>query len=263
MIYPKQLFLLLLLQLIVTNLSIVHAQELVTHQTACPVNMQLVDGMFCPNVRQTCAQWSRNDPAGQQMRCLRFSESTCLSRHRVHMRFCMDTYEYPNIEGQRPRNMISWYQARSLCQSQGKRLCDSTEWTFACEGPEVRPYPYGNGMVRDSSVCRIDHQNIRYNAHRLANPLTALQEARRSNESVPSGSMNQCVSWCGIYDIVGNSDEWVVNVHSANMDHAPYRSGLRGGWWGGVRNRCRAMTTVHSPSFSYYQISTRCCSDAR
>ena len=30
-----------------------------------------------------------------------------------------------------------------ICQAQGKRLCTEREWNFACEGEEMRPYPYG------------------------------------------------------------------------------------------------------------------------
>jgi hypothetical protein len=41
-----------------------------------------------------------------------------------------------------------------------------------------------------------------------------------------------------------------------------YKSGLKGGYWGPVRDRCRPMTTIHGESFSFYQIGFRCCSDA-
>jgi hypothetical protein len=56
--------------------------------------------------------------------------------------------------------------------------------------------------------------------------------------------------------MTGNVDEWVVNESGQ-----PYKSGLKGGYWGPVRDRCRPMTTVHAEGFSFYQIGFRCCSD--
>lgn len=215
--------------------------------------------MFCPEVAQDCAEWAHDvAPPRHSIRCLHFSETRCTSTQRVHLRFCMDRYESPNIEGANPRVLITWVAAQNACREEGRRLCTANEWTFACEGPDVHPYPYGNGMDRDDNACRIDHNRIRYNPARGANPATRVAEAQRAYEAVPSGEMAQCVSWAGVHDMTGNVDEWVVNTHG-NMDHPPYRSGLKGGWWGPVRTRCRPMTTVHGPMFDYYQIGYRCC----
>ena len=43
--------------------------------------------------------------------------------------------------------------------------------------------------------------------------------------------------------------------------YRPYVSGLKGGYWGPVKTRCRPMTTVHDPNFHYYQVGFRCCED--
>ena len=50
---------------------------------------------------------------------------------------------------------------------------------------------------------------------------------------------------------------WVVNEQAK-----PYKSGLKGGYWGPVRDRCRPMTTGHEQSFRYYQTGFRCCGAA-
>jgi hypothetical protein len=60
--------------------------------------------------------------------------------------------------------------------------------------------------------------------------------------------------------MVGNVDEWVVNVSQSGRPHV---SALKGGYWGPVRTRCRPMTTGHDVSFRYYQIGLRCCDEAR
>lgn len=228
----------------------------------CPDGTALVEGDYCPNVQQNCIRWADDFEGNEpELRCLQFAPSRCLSRRRTHMRFCMDIYEAPNTRGANPIVMINWHQAQRACELQGKRLCTSNEWEFACEGPNMNPYPYG--LERDSRVCRIDHQTVRYDARRLANPATRDDEVRRVYEAVPSGHLNRCVSWAGIHDMTGNVDEWVANSHSRNMDRPPYHSGLKGGWWGPIRARCRPMTTIHSPEFVYYQISYRCCQNPR
>ena len=41
----------------------------------------------------------------------------------------------------------------------------------------------------------------------------------------------------------------------------PYVSGLKGGYWGPVRDRCRPMTTDHNQWHTGYQVGFRCCED--
>jgi formylglycine-generating enzyme len=64
--------------------------------------------------------------------------------------------------------------------------------------------------------------------------------------------------------MTGNVDEWVVNEKHfgpppADGSERPFISGLKGGYWGPVRNRCRATTTFHNEWFRYYQVGFRCC----
>ena len=68
--------------------------------------------------------------------------------------FCMDRFEYPNVLGQNPVIVVTFHEAEALCKKSSKRLCNENEWTFACEGEEVRPYPYG--WTRDASSCVVD-----------------------------------------------------------------------------------------------------------
>jgi formylglycine-generating enzyme required for sulfatase activity len=107
------------------------------------------------------------------------------------MSVCMDRHEYPNQPGVSPMVMVNWHEAQALCASQNKRLCTQAEWTFACEGPDMNPYPYGN--ARDATACRIDHQTMRPDRARLGNPATTADESARLYEAVPSGAMARCV----------------------------------------------------------------------
>ena len=83
-------------------------------------------------------------------------------------------------------------------------------------------------------------------------------EAKRLWQGEPSGARTNCKSAFGVHDMTGNVDEWVVN----ESGH-PFKSGLKGGYWGPVRDRCRPMTTAHGEEFSYYQVGFRCCSASR
>jgi formylglycine-generating enzyme required for sulfatase activity len=166
----------------------------------------------------------------------------------------MDTFEWPNKENEFPLITISWFDAKKECESSGKRLCTADEWTFACEGPNVKPYPYGDGLHRDATACNIDEDSM--------DPSTPRSEWPKHNKSMPSGAMPNCVSWAGVHDLTGNVDEWVNNV-GGNLDKAPYVSGLKGGYWGPVRTRCRPMTDVHGPGYSFYQQGFRCCSGTK
>jgi hypothetical protein len=60
--------------------------------------------------------------------------------------------------------------------------------------------------------------------------------------------------------MTGNVDEWVIN-EDGSFDGPEYDSGLKGGYWGPVRNRCRPMTTDHNHWHRGYQIGFRCCSE--
>jgi formylglycine-generating enzyme required for sulfatase activity len=58
----------------------------------------------------------------------------------------------------------------------------------------------------------------------------------------------------------GNVDEWTDN--QGDDPTAIEVSTLNGGYWGPVRDTCRLTTRAHGPSFRFYQVGFRCCSDA-
>jgi hypothetical protein len=217
----------------------------------CPSDMVRVHGSFCPEVEQSCLEWSDDGRA----RCIRFANPTrCLTRERVSLAFCMDRYEWPNREGVHPDVMVTFDEADSLCRGRGKRLCTEREWTFACEGERMLPYPYG--YDRDPYACTIDRWARAPERTLLHNPMTAMEEVARVYEASASGTMPRCRSPFGAMDLTGNVDEWVVNETGW-----PYASSLMGGFWGRVRTRCRAVTRGHGTNFRYYQIGFRCCDD--
>lgn len=229
------------------------AQDARGESPRCPSGMRLVQGNYCLNVEQRCLRWL--DPE-EELRCAEFAPTVCYGRRRRPVSVCMDQYEWPNRRGEYPTVRVTWHEAARLCASVGKRLCTEREWTYACEGEEILPYLYGYN--RDNTTCHFDHQTRRPDRGRLANPATATEEYTRLYEAAPSGSYERCVSSTGINDLTGNVDEWTINETGR-----PYRSALKGGWWGPIRARCRPATYSHNETFIYYQIGFRCCANPR
>lgn len=206
----------------------------------------------------TCVDWiSKEFPA----RCAKFDKdkwaATTAKLPRKELAFCIDRYEYPNVEGENPMIVVSWNEAKAVCKKNGKRLCTEAEWTFACEGEEGLPYPYG--YERDGEACVLDRPWHPFKPDALAprDGERAREELERLWEADPSGSHAKCKSPFGVYDLTGNVDEWTTSVQTAPK----YKSVLKGGYWGPVRARCRPATRAHDENFVAYQQSFRCCSD--
>lgn len=246
----------------------------------CPEDMVLIHGGYCPNAEQVCAEhheeFNRDEArkkkkkeAGDEVgkstvseRCLRYKEpSECLSKERRPMRYCMDRYEYPNKKGELPRLLISWTEAKKTCESLGKRLCTEDEYNFACEGEAMLPYTYG--YARDASKCNID-KAYRKREKKLSTYDKCMKkpqckaELERLDQRLPAGSMPECVSPFGVYDLNGNINEWVYRPGKKYPD----RSGLKGGWWGPVRGRCRPTVGFHKEDDYGYEEGFRCCKEA-
>lgn len=227
----------------------------------CPDDMVLVEGSYCPLVKQVCLEKPRIPGTNTFGQCKRYAPAECLSKTRRPMRFCMDRYEWPNEKGTKPRTLVSWPEAQQLCAAEEKRLCTEHEFNFACEGERMTAHVYGN--ERDDTKCNFDrpYRQRTYNYEPWEACMkneACRKEYERLDQRLPAGSMSACVSEHGVYDLNGNANEW---VHRTDQ-RPPRRSGLKGGWWGPVRNRCRPMTTFHLEGDYGYEAGFRCCKDA-
>ncbi|HKQ69228.1 MAG TPA: SUMF1/EgtB/PvdO family nonheme iron enzyme [Polyangiaceae bacterium] len=222
---------------------------------ACAAGMVLVDGGYCPGLRYECQSDLGTD---ESTRCGEYARKGGCPVLLEPRRFCVDRYEWPNLVGENPRVYVSWYQAKELCWTVGKRLCRRSEWMLACEGPKRLPYPYG--YVRQPSPCNIDRGSIAFDVGAILNPDTREEELSRLWQADPIGSHPACVSSFGAYDMSGNVDEWTDNQGDDPTTREV--STLNGGYWGPVRDTCRLTTRAHGPTFRFYQVGFRCCSDA-
>ena len=169
--------------------------------------------------------------------------------HRVHLTsYWFDKYEVTNaryrqcVEGgactppkdrltfedlqraQHPVTNITWNQARSFCQWQGKRLPTEAEWEKAARGTDGRRYPWGNN---EEVVKR----------HMRKGELAA-----GTSGVEPVGRQAATASPYGVFDLIGSVSEWVKDWYAedfyqtspARDPQGPSRGSfrvLRGGEW--------------------------------
>jgi hypothetical protein len=217
--------------------------------SACPAGMVLVEGEYCPEVEQKCLEWM--DPPKSRyhhFRCARYAKSVCTSKERVHMRYCIDATERAEPETNLPRHFMSWTSSKKLCEAEGARLCRESEWQFACEGEEMRPYPYG--WERNSAACNVDiGENIG-------------KPGRLVDHRSIVGSHDQCASPFGVQDMAGNVEEWAQADGPGAGSKMGWKEVLKGSWWIPSRHACRQFQVGHNDVYNGAETGTRCCKDA-
>ncbi|HEY6722638.1 MAG TPA: SUMF1/EgtB/PvdO family nonheme iron enzyme [Polyangiaceae bacterium] len=212
-------------------------------RASCADGMVLVEGEYCPEVEQRCQRYLTPYGRFAKYRCAEYGEPRCLAKRRRPMRFCIDRDEYTEAGARLPLNHKSFVEAEQICQSAGKRICTESEWNFACEGTEMRPYPYG--FERDSRACNADRTDI-------LTPSKALRDLR-----APSDAFPECLSPFGVRNLTGNLEEFVLREGSD-----PPRPAMKGAYWQPSQNSCRARQTVHGAHYSGIETGFRCCSAA-
>ncbi|MEZ4226401.1 MAG: SUMF1/EgtB/PvdO family nonheme iron enzyme [Polyangiaceae bacterium] len=212
---------------------------------ACPVDMVEIKGTRCAEPKQQCKRWLPRLSVGQKIACAEFAEPSSCEGQNVPMRYCIDRYEFQPEGYAYPITHVNWTEAQNLCGKMDKRLCYENEWEFACEGEAASPYPYG--YVRDGKRCNHD-----FPEEQLVSAPDVFIDHR-----VARDALSECKSPFGVFNLVGNVDEWTTRQGSDK------RSILRGGWWLIGRNRCRAATDNHGEVYAGMQTGFRCCKGAR
>lgn len=211
-------------------------------KTACPPGMLLVEGSYCPKVRQSCVK--HVDPDGSMLRALRCAEyaepSVCASNERQPLRFCIDREEYSPTPKAKASNNQTIAGAAAACEAHDKRLCSESEWTFACEGEAMLPYPYG--FERDGARCNTDQTE-------LVTATGALRDLRAQPDAFPA-----CVSPFGVHNMSGNVEEYVLASDGSAVRKGAY-------WQPGAAN-CRARQPHPDDTYSGVETGFRCCADA-
>ena len=211
--------------------------------------MALVDGESCPEAEQTCLEWM--DPPTSRyahFRCARYAKPATCKVPKVHKRYCIDVTERVEPGTDLPRHFMSWTSSKALCESEGARLCRESEWIFACEGEEMRPYPYG--WERDPNACNTDISEGLGKLGRLVDHRSA------------AGSHEKCASPFGVQDMAGNVEEWAQADGPGQGSKMGWKEVLKGSWWIPSRHACRQFQVGHNDVYKGGETGTRCCKDA-
>lgn len=153
--------------------------------------------------------------------------------------FYIDRFEWPNGQGKNTDVRVNWTDASSFCTSVGKRLCTSDEWERACKGPESLIFPYGDEF--DAAKCGED---------------VAKDTDKDGKSDHRSGSLAECKSGFGVFDLSGGPREWTATGRGQVKTIKGGRRGLKPE----VATRC-AWSDEQKPAIDDATLSFRCCSD--
>jgi formylglycine-generating enzyme len=221
---------------------------------ACPKDMRLVEGTHYDEMGHLCVD-PRTD--AKDTHCFAYHEGISAEEGRATpVRVCMDQFEAPNVRGAKPFVMKSYKSALKWCRERGRRVCSEQEWEMACEGEEHRPLSYGWRV--DRARCNSDKPWRAFDVTKLFQEgEEGDAEVDRLFQGAKSGAYGACVSPFGIYDLMGNVEEWV-----ASRPGRRYSGALKGGFWAKPWTGCRGTNDAHEPEFIFYETGFRCCMDA-
>ena len=163
--------------------------------------------------------------------------------------FWIDPHEAPSRPGEKPKLNLDLAGAAALCAADGKRLCTAAEWRRACAGPDgTRRFGYGPGEV--AGVC--------HTRRPLPSGHTSMMDPQALVAA--AGAFPLCRTPEGVYDLIGNAEEWVLDDWKGNA------GSLEGGAWytyGGYADctgdYSRAPDYRISPEKAIFSAAARCC----
>jgi formylglycine-generating enzyme len=168
-------------------------------------------------------------------------------------------YVARSVAGVVPQAYVSGAQALEACHQAGKRLCAPVEWRAACGGSEGYAFPYGPervpGRCHDSGV----NPMLTYHADTEARGWGPLELNDPRNIELDgtiakTGAFAECVNDFGLYDMVGNLNEWTADPNGT----------FQGGYWLDTSlhgDGCAYRTIAHPFDYRDYSIGFRCCED--
>ena len=217
----------------------------------CPTDMRLVTGTHYDEIQHLCVEPKRG---AKDTHCFAYWEGiTAAEGAQTEIRVCMDQFEAPNRRGAKPFVMKSFENARTWCAQRSKRVCSEQEFELACEGPDSRPLAYGWRV--DRKLCNSAKGWRAFDVAKLsAGGEDTKNEIERLWQGSVSGHYLTCVSPFGIFDMMGNVEEWVSTRTGRRFGGA-----LMGGFWAKPWTGCRGTNDAHETTFTFYETGFRCC----
>lgn len=126
----------------------------------------------------------------------------------------------------RPRERLSWDEARAFCALREARLPTEAEWEYAARGPDNLIFPWGNEFI-----------------------LSVVVSVRNSDlQTGVVGERPADMAWVGSHEMVGNVAEWVSTLY---RDY-PYNSGD-----GRENTTSRSTRVLRGGSYAFKPINLR------
>jgi formylglycine-generating enzyme required for sulfatase activity len=147
-------------------------------------------------------------------------------------------------KGDVPVVYITWNDAQAYCKAKGKRLPTEEEWEKAARGPNGNAYPWGNEW-KDGATNTWE-----------SGP----------HKAVNVGQFSGDVSFYGVYDMLGNVQEWTASKYATypgnpKKDSQPWRvvRGLSNLYKGKVQ---KLWERGAQPAEALFDFGCRCAKDA-
>jgi protein-disulfide isomerase/peroxiredoxin/uncharacterized membrane protein len=144
---------------------------------------------------------------------------------------------------------VAWADAKAACEKAGKRLCSEEEWVSACTGTPAVDNNNNAQFADDDVEGRMYPYGAFYEANRCMD-----QGDKYHGNPVPTGSMEQCRTPSGIFDLAGNISEWVGDT----KDNATL---LGGHTASGEGARCNDRAFQPGIGRRNHTTGFRCCAD--
>jgi len=114
---------------------------------------------------------------------------------------------YAADKGNHPMNCVSWFGAKAYCEWVGKKLPTEAQWEKAARGTQGLKYPWGNEPEANCEYAVISVYNSETDDY---------DNGCGKDGTWIVGSKEKGKSPYGVYDMIGNVEEWVDDYYAEN-----------------------------------------------